>query len=406
MSLTVAGVMSGTSFDGIDVAVAEFELAGTELLCRPLGLVSRELTDELRSRIAAVLPPNPITIAEVCRLDTELGQHFGRAAAEAIADLGPVDLVVSHGQTVFHWVDGGRALGTLQLGAADWIAEATGAPVLSDLRTRDIARGGQGAPLAPTLDALLLLSDDVRRGALNLGGIANITVRDHDHRVLGYDLGPAGALMDLAVSRATGGRERMDTDVRRAARGVVDQALLRRLLDEPYYRLEPPKSTGKELFDTDYLSRMIGGRDLGAGDLRRDDHELDDLVATLTELTARLVAEACSRWELQELVMSGGGIRNPVLIRRIGELGSPTAVRTSDDFGIPAQAKECYLMALLGFLSWHGLPGTIGSATGATSPVGSFTPGSRPLRLPEPLAEAPTRMIINAGPPWRSRSTG
>ncbi|HEY9291976.1 MAG TPA: anhydro-N-acetylmuramic acid kinase [Microlunatus sp.] len=391
MKLTVAGLMSGTSFDGVDAAVAEFDLEGNDLVCRPLGLLSHVLTDAMRTRIADVLPPNSTTMAEICRLDTELGQLFGRVAAEAIDSYGPVDLVASHGQTVFHWVADGSALGTLQLGAAAWIAEATGAPVLSDLRTRDIARGGQGAPLAPTLDALLLLADDVRRGALNLGGIANITVRDHDHRVLGYDLGPASALMDLAVSTATGGRERMDTDGRRAARGMVDDSLLQRLLDEPYYRLEPPKSTGKELFDADYLRRVVRDHDLG-----ENDHDLDDLVATLTELTARLVADACSRWGLRELVTSGGGIRNPTLMRRITELAQPTVLRTSDDFGIPAQAKECYLMALLGFLSWHGLPGTIESATGATSLLGSLTPGAGPLQLPEPLTVAPSRMIIRA----------
>ncbi|QDP98061.1 anhydro-N-acetylmuramic acid kinase [Microlunatus elymi] len=376
--------MSGTSFDGIDAAVAEFDLVGTELSCRPLGLLSRGLSDELRSRIAAVLPPQRTDIAEVCRLDTELGRLFGEVAAEAINTYGDVDLVVSPGQTVFHWVSDGHALGTLQLGAAAWIAEATGTPVLSDLRTRDIARGGQGAPLAPMLDSLLLLEDDVRRGVLNLGGIANLTVRDDDHRVIGYDLGPASALIDLAVSRATGGVERMDTDGVRADRGVVDHELLCRLLDEPYYRTDPPKSTGKELFDADYLSAKVGDHDLG----------LDDLVGTLTELTAALVGDACSRWQLEELVVSGGGVRNPTMMRRIAALAGTTVVRTSEDFGIPAQAKECYLMALLGFLSWYGLPGTIASATGASSLLGSFTPGARPLQLPAPPPQPPTRLIM------------
>jgi anhydro-N-acetylmuramic acid kinase len=310
-----------------------------------------------------------------------LGRLFGQAAARAVAELGEVDLIVSHGQTVFHWVADRTALGTLQLGSPAWIAEATGVPVLSDVRTRDIARGGQGAPLAAILDALLVLSGDVRRGSLNLGGIANITVADPD--VIAYDLGPASALMDLAVSRATGGSERMDTDGRRAARGAVDHELLDRLLAEPYYRLAPPKSTGKELFDAAYLSRMVDDQE----------PELDDLVATLTELTARLVADACARHRLAELVVAGGGVRNPTLMARIDDLAGLT-VRPIDDFGMPAQAKEAYLMALIGYLSWHGLPGTLTSATGESSLLGSITPGRQPLRLPEPATSMPERLVI------------
>lgn len=386
MSIRIAGMMSGTSFDAVDVVVAEFDRSGAELRCRPIGMVSSPLAPELRAAIADLLPPNPTDIATVCRLDTELGQLFGRAAARAIAELGPVELVVSHGQTVFHWVEDRTALGTLQLGSPAWIAEATGAAVLSDVRTRDIARGGQGAPLAAILDGLLVLSDDVRRGSLNLGGIANITVSDpgqSDSGVTAYDLGPASALLDLAVSQATGGVERMDTDGVRAARGRVDQSLLERFLAEPYYRLPPPKSTGKELFDARYLDRMITTKSIS----------LDDLVATLTELTARLVADACSQHRLQELVVAGGGIRNPTLMARI-EADAAIPVRPIDDFGLPAQAKEAYLMALIGYLSWYGLPGTLTSATGASSLLGSFTGGRTPLRLPEPADSMPEKMII------------
>lgn len=391
MTIRIAGMMCGTSYDAVDVAVAEFDRDGAVLGCRPVGMVSSPLAPRLRAEIAALLPPNPTDIGTVCRLDTELGQLFGQAAARAVAELGPVDLVVSHGQTVFHWVEGSHALGTLQLGSPAWIAEATGAAVLSDVRTRDIARGGQGAPLAAILDALLVLSDAHgsiarRRGSLNLGGIANITVSDsasNDSAVIAYDLGPAGALLDLAVSRATGGAERMDTDGARAARGRVDRSLLERLLAEPYYRLAPPKSTGKELFDVRYLDRMTNGQSI----------PLDDLAATLTELTALLVAAACSRHRLQELVVAGGGIRNPTLMARIAA-NTAVTVRPIDDFGLPAQAKEAYLMALIGYLSWHGLPGTLVSATGASSLLGSFTPGRSPLRLPEPAAAMPERMVI------------
>ena len=388
MDLTVIGMMCGTSYDAIDAAAADFSLAGEEIVCRPRGLHSEPVPDELRARIAAALPPHSTTMEEICRLDTELGRLFGSVAATANERLagGGADLIVSHGQTVFHWVEGTHALGTLQLGAAAWIAEATGVTTVSDLRTRDLTRGGHGAPLASTLDALLVLSDEVRRGSLNLGGIANITVRDTDGEVIAYDLGPANALMDSAVTDATAGAERMDAGGARAARGTVHAALLERLLAEPYYRAAPPKSTGKELFHADYVRDAVGGCDIGT----------DDLLATLTELTARLVAGACRTHALAELVVAGGGVRNPTLMRRITELSAPVRVRPIEDFGLPAQAKEAYLFGLLGYLSVHGLEGTIASATGATtgSILGSLTPGAAPLRLPEPATTRPHRMAV------------
>jgi len=395
MRLTVIGMISGTSYDAADAVAAEFDLNGAELVCRPLGMVSEDLPEALRARIAAALPPRPTTMEEVCRLDTELGQFFGRVAARAVNELagGRADFVVSHGQTLFHWVDGGHALGTLQLGSPAWIARATGVATITDVRARDLTRGGHGAPLASTLDALLLLGDAVRRGALNLGGIANITVRGPDGEIIAYDIGPANALIDAAVAEATGGAERMDRDGARAARGRTHPGLLAALLAEPYYQLPPPKSTGKELFHNDYTRQALRAAGLGDGALGTD-----DLVATLTELTARLVADSCREHQVAELVVGGGGIRNPVLMARIAALSEPATIRPVDDFGLPAQAKEAYLMALLGYLSAHGLPGTIPSATGAEagSILGSFTPGSAPLTLPPPATVTPTRMRVIA----------
>lgn len=388
MRMTVIGMISGTSYDAIDAAVAELDLVGDEIVCHPLGLHSTDLPNELRGRIAAALPPHRTTLEEVCRLDTEIGQLFGAVAAEANTRYagGRADLVVAHGQTVYHWVSGAHALGTLQLGGAAWVAEATGVATVSDLRTRDITRGGHAAPLASTLDALLVLGDGVRRGSLNLGGIANITVRAADGRIAAYDLGPASALIDSAVTDATAGAERMDTDGVRASRGRVHDELLRSLLAEPYYRLPAPKSTGKELFHADYVRTAVKGFDVSA----------DDLVATLTELSARLVADAVGEYDLAELVVAGGGVRNPALMRRIAELSAPAVIRPIDDFGLPAQGKEGYLFALLGYLSAHGLPGTIASATGAreASILGSFTPGATPLRLPSPATVIPRRMVV------------
>lgn len=401
MDLTVIGILSGTSYDAVDAAVADFSSEGATLVCRPRGTYSEDVPEELRARLAAALPPHPTSLAEVCRLDTELGRLFGAVAARANAEVadGAAHLVVSHGQTVYHWVDGGQALGTLQLGAAAWIAEATGLMTVTDLRTRDITRGGHAAPLASTLDELLLLSEEsdaehssgalrstVRRGSLNLGGIANITVRNRAGEVIAYDIGPANALMDTAVVDATGGAERMDKDGARAARGQVDRELLGRLLAEPYYRLAPPKSTGKELFHADYVRDALAGRTL----------ETDDLLATLTELTAQLVADACRDHDVTELVVAGGGVRNPTLMRRIAALAPDSRIRPVDDFGLPAQGKEAYLFALLGYLAVHGLEGTVASATGARrgSILGSLTPGSGPLVLPAPATVQPRHMRV------------
>ncbi|WP_344318694.1 anhydro-N-acetylmuramic acid kinase, partial [Actinocatenispora thailandica] len=247
----VVGLMSGTSYDAIDVAAAEFERDGDTLLLRPLGALSVRYEDGLRAAIGAILPPAPTTIEAVCRLTTELGQAYAAAARRAVTELcaGTADLVCSHGQTVYHWVDRGRALGTLQLGEPAWLAAATGLPVVSDVRSADIAAGGQGAPLVPLFDALLLTPEPggPRRAALNLGGIANITVlpvatapsdaaRDGSAPsdaagsgaapcgaapggaeppgsapaggagagVLGYDTGPANALIDVACARFFG----------------------------------------------------------------------------------------------------------------------------------------------------------------------------------------------------------
>ncbi|GAA2673722.1 anhydro-N-acetylmuramic acid kinase [Streptomyces aculeolatus] len=391
-ALTVVGLLSGTSYDAVDAAVCDLRLAGEELLLHPRGLHSAPFPDELRRAVAACLPPARTTMAEVCRLDTELGRFFGRVAAEAVDAVagGRADLVVSHGQTVYHWVEGRQARGTLQLGGAAWIAEATGLPVVSDVRTRDIARGGQGAPLASTLDALLLLGEGPgpRRGALNLGGIANITVRGGSGGIVAYDLGPANALIDAAVADGTGGAETMDTDGARARRGTVDRELLRRLLAEPYYALAAPKSTGKELFHGVYLREQVaaaGGRP-----------ELDDLVATVTELTAELVAAACRDYGVEELVVSGGGVRNPALLARLAELCAPARVSPIEEHGLSSQGKEGYLFALLGFLTVCGLPASVPSATGAREAalLGSITPGARPLRLPEPAARAAARLRV------------
>ncbi|WP_213450916.1 anhydro-N-acetylmuramic acid kinase [Rhizomonospora bruguierae] len=371
--MRIVGVMSGTSYDGIEVAVGEFRPDGDVLVMTPLGELSVGYGSGLRNRIAGVLPPNRVTIEQVCVLDTLLGQAFGAAARRAVDEIagGRVDLVVSHGQTVFHWVEDRRARGTLQLGAPAWLASAVGVPVLSDLRTADIATGGQGAPLVPMFDALVL-GGDRPRVALNLGGIANVTVVGPGRAPIGYDVGPANALIDAAALRWYG--EPFDAGGRHAAAGRVDERLLAVLLAEPYYAAPPPKSTGKELFTLQYLEEAIRRSGATPGP--------DEVLATVTELTARTVAAACATHGVEEVVASGGGVRNPELMRRLA--ARVPRLTTSADLGVPPQAKEAYAFALLGWLSWHGLPGALPSVTGAAEAavLGSITLGREARRNP------------------------
>ena len=391
MDLRVIGMISGTSYDAVEAGVVDLSLSGELLTAVPRGAVSTPMPPDLRRRIAAILPPNATTIGEVTTLDVDLGELFGAIAADVAAGPGggAVDLVVSHGQTVFHWVDGvqgGRARGDIQLGSPAFIAQRAGLPVVADLRNRDIAAGGHGAPLVSLLDHLLVIGDDPARGSLNLGGISNITVA-HGASVIAYDIGPANALMDAAVTAQTNGAESFDEDGRRAARGGVRADLLGRLLAEPYYAAAAPKSTGKELFHGAYVDEMLAGLPPVAP---------DDVVATLTELTAVTVADACHTHRLAELVVGGGGTRNPVLMARIAALVAPCRVRLIDEFGLPSEAKEAYAFAVMGYLTVHGLPGTLAGATGAPvgSILGSVTPGPDGWRLPPPGATMPRRMVI------------
>jgi anhydro-N-acetylmuramic acid kinase len=388
--MRIVGMISGTSMDGIDVAAADLRFVDDAIELRPLGAASREYSAELRDRLGAVLPPAPTSAEEVCQLDALVGQAFAAAATYAVEELGDgmVDLIVSHGQTIFHWVDAdGRARGTLQVGQPAWIAEATGVPVVADLRSRDIAAGGHGAPLASTLDALLLAGSEQTAGALNLGGIANITVIAAGSPPIAFDIGPANALIDAAVSRATGGVEAFDRDGVRARRGRVHDDLLERLLAEPYYRQAPPKSTGKELFHAAYLDDHVSA--IGIIDA-------DDVVATVTALTAITVAIACRERDVRRLAVSGGGVDNPALMERLGAELPAVSITRFDEYGIPSTAKEAYLFALIGFLTVHQLSGSVATATGASGPavLGCLLPGRHGFPAITPRASSPTRLVV------------
>lgn len=390
--MRVIGMLSGTSYDGVDALVCDLELDGDTLVCDLVAHRATPYPDDLRAAIAGMLPPAATTIEAVCRLDVELGRHFGELVARLEADHGPADAVCSHGQTVYYWVADDTARGTLQLGEPAFIAARTEAAVVSNVRNRDIAAGGNGAPLASLLDLLLLPADGpVVHGSLNLGGIANVTVLGGGRTPVAYDIGPANALIDATMGWVTHGQARLDRDGALAAAGRPDAELVAALCDHPYFALPPPKGTGKEVFNLDYVTSRLGSRTLAPA----------DLLASVTEATAAVVARALASHGLGELYVAGGGTRNPTLMAALSRRLQGVPIRAVDELGVPEAAKEALLFAVIGFLTLHDLPGTVPSCTGATRPtvLGSITPGTRPRPRPErrdvgPAGAAPPRRLV------------
>lgn len=383
--MRVLGLISGTSHDGIDAAVVDFtandapSASGVALRGTVLASTSVPYAAELRARLIAALPPAQTTLAEVAELDTLIGQAFAEVAADISAEVGGVDAICSHGQTVYHWVDGAHALGTLQIGQPAWIAERVGAPVVSDIRIRDITAGGHGAPLVSFLDELLLRTHAGVSAALNLGGISNMTVVRPDGLVA-YDIGPANALVDAVIVEHGLNPLGYDDDARIARTGHVDDALLAALLADPYYALTPPKSTGKEHFHLGYVHEHLEaqGREI----------PVEDVVRTLTELTVQTVARDVATAGIQFLAVSGGGCRNPLILDGLRAALPGTRVVLADELGAPADSKEAILLALIGWCTMHGVSAIVPGGTGAREPriLGTITPGAGPLVMPQPVS--------------------
>lgn len=387
--MRVLGLISGTSHDGIDAAVVDFTDDGGAVSGELLAAKSIPYSDSLRARIVAALPPAQTTLSEVCELDTLIGQEFAEVAASIATEVGGVDAVCSHGQTVYHWVDGAHALGTLQIGQPAWIAERVGAPVVSDIRIRDITAGGHGAPLVSFLDELLLRSKGGTAAALNLGGISNMTVVGPEG-VVAYDIGPANALVDAVIVEYGLNPLGYDEDARIAQTGTVDEELLTALLADGYYALPAPKSTGKEHFHLGYVQEHVAG--LGR------DLPVANLVRTLTELTVRTVAQDVRAAGIEFLAVSGGGWRNPLLLDGIRAALPDTDVVLADELGAPADIKEAILLSLIGWCTMHGISAIVPGGTGAREPrvLGTITPGTGPLVLPRPIAGIDTLTLTEA----------
>jgi anhydro-N-acetylmuramic acid kinase len=350
--MRVAGVMSGTSLDGIDVAIVEIH--GRRV--STAGFQSTPYSEDVRRAILGVSNTTTST-REISRLNFLLGELYARAVLRACRRYGRVELIGCHGQTIYH--EGGAS--TLQIGEAAVIAERTGIPVVSDFRARDIAAGGQGAPLVPFVDCFLFGSSRRTRVALNIGGIANITVIPTG---IAFDTGPGNMVIDALVRELTGGRQNFDRNGRIAAQGAVNRALLDRLLAEPYYRKKPPKSAGREQYGAEFVAR-----------LKQTGLPLPDLIATATVLTAATIARAVAPFAMEELIVSGGGAHNPQILAHLAAYLPGVAMATSLDYGIDVDAKEAIAFAVLAYQTWRRRPSNLPSATGARRPVilGSLT---------------------------------
>lgn len=365
----VVGLMSGTSADGVDAALVEISGSGLASRCRPVGFRTTAYPPDVRRRLLA-LPK--AEAKEICEMNFILGGLFARAVRELLAPLGAgpgdVDLIGSHGHTAWHCDPSqGGVASTLQIGEAAVLAEATGAVVVSDFRTRDVAAGGSGAPLVPYADFLLFRKEGAVRALQNIGGIANVTVvPDRLEGVFAFDSGPGNMVMDEVARAATAGKEQFDPSGRIAATGGVDDRLLRELLEHPYLRLAPPKSTGRELFGRPFAEVLV--RDFGPD-------RLPDLLATVTRFTARSIQMAYERYVfprtgIDEVWVSGGGAANETLMASIRELLDPIPVRILDEVSpIPGAGKEAVAFAILANEAIHESPANIPAATGAARPV-------------------------------------
>ncbi len=366
--MIVAGIMSGTSLDGIDVALVDVRERGFSVK----AFYTTPYPRKVREALLGVS-----TVAGAARLHFLLGELYADAVQAAVRRSGVKPrLIACHGQTIHHEGEpveflGRKIASTLQIGEAAVIAERIGVPVVSDFRPRDIAAGGHGAPLIPYVDSMLFR--DKRRGrvALNIGGIANITAippAATSEQVVAFDTGPGNMVIDALAGEATGGKWTYDRGGRMAARGRVNQALLDELLAEPYYRKRPPKSAGREQYGRAFVERLL-----------RTKLPIDDLLATATVLTAASVAQGIRRFvpaPVDDLIVSGGGAKNPAIMKYLAAFFPSVAIATSADFGIDIDAKEAVGFALLGYETWRGRPANLPSATGArrAAVLGKITP--------------------------------
>ena len=372
--MRVAGIMSGTSLDGVDVAIVDIA-AGDSVEVKTVATYSASYPDDLRAALLAVSNCETHT-REIARLHFLLPQIYAESFVQCCkntnVDPASVELIGSHGQTIYHEgvaasVLGRKLASTLQIGDGSVLAELTATAVVSDFRPRDMAAGGQGAPLVPFVDWLLFRHAEKTRILLNIGGIANVTLLPPNcttAQVIAFDTGPGNMVLDQLAAHFSTGAKRYDADGAMAAAGAVDPELLSELMDDPYYRRRPPKSAGREQYGREFVESLLA-RHLAP----------EDLIATLTHFTAATIADAVCAvlpedTEECELIASGGGVHNPTLLKALcSELPEEMDLRTTADYGMDPDFKEAIAFAVLAHETWNRKASNLPSATGARHPV-------------------------------------
>jgi anhydro-N-acetylmuramic acid kinase len=388
----VLGIMSGTSADGIDIALVRIHEGAASnsrggsgkrsggLSAKLEGIYSTAYPAKVREAILRIADVGPTTSAEISQLDFLLGELYARAALAALKKFrvapAKISLIGSHGQTIYHqgaasnFLNAARVSSTFQIGEPAVIAARTGITTVGDFRPADIAAGGQGAPLVPFVDYIIYRDAKLGRVALNIGGIANLTVIPANatpNHVAAFDTGPGNMLVDSLVRHFSRERSTFDRDANLALRGQTQSRLLDMLLMHPYLRLKPPKTAGREQFGDAFAREIIKW-----GDSHRT--RPNDLIRTATLFTPLSIAEALHRFVLprtkvHELIISGGGARNPLMMAQLAASLPGIAIRTSDEFGIPSQAKEAFAFAILAYEAFHQRANNLPSATGARRPA-------------------------------------
>lgn len=366
------GLMSGTSVDGIDAALVEISGTEYDLEVKLLAGATFAYPQDLRNQILAICGSKALSIAELAELDDAIAIQFAQAAQKIQAQHQPAELIGSHGQTIYHRPPNKDRLGySYQIGRGEMIAHLTGIQTISNFRVADIAAGGEGAPLVSKIDLCLLSHPTKTRAIQNLGGIGNVTylppktTTNWNEQIFGWDTGPANALLDLAIARLTSGTKTYDQDGQWAAQGTPDRQLVAQWLRQDFFQQSPPKSTGRELFGTDYLEQCWQ-------DMDNVGLEPSDRLATLTELTVASIVHSYQKFLPQmpeEVLLCGGGSRNSYLRQRLQAELISADIGTTDELGIDGDFKEAIAFAVLAYWRVNSIPGNLPQVTGAAQPV-------------------------------------
>ena len=370
--MKIIGLMSGTSVDGIDAALIDVNGTENDLQVKLLSGRTFAYPKKLRNQILEACAGKSLSISELTILDDEIAVQFAQAAQKIIPANLTIDLIGSHGQTVFHRPPTTNALGySLQLGRGELIARTTGINTVSNFRAADIALGGEGAPLVPKIDACLLAHPTKTRAIQNLGGIGNVAylpphqTPNGQQQICGWDTGPGNALIDMAVSRLSNGKQTYDLDGQWASKGTIDRQLVAKWLKQDFFRLPPPKSTGRELFSREYLDRCW--QDMEQADLNNSDR-----LATLTELTVASIIDSYRRFLPQipdEILLCGGGSKNSYLRQRLQAELTSAQIGTTDEIGMDGNFKEAIAFGILAYWRVKAIAGNLPQVTGASKPT-------------------------------------